>query len=191
MNLKAIAGVLLAVLVVTMLTTMLPVQAQTLDTPTGVTVSQPSGESPVASRDEVSGTTYYLVKYISVQGEGQPGIAQQRDGSRVVTTAIEENVTAGAVIQSVSTSGTSVELPEDLADGWWFLIVGAATSVGVSDYSEGVYFEISSYVTPDVPMAKRWWNVLNGEQMVAALFGDEATEEEMTGGEEDVRGPGQ
>ena len=32
----------------------------------------------------------------------------------------------------------------------------------------------------DSAMAKRWWNALNGEQMVAALFGDEATEEEMT-----------
>ena len=180
MNLKAISGVSLVVLLVTMLTTVLPVQAQTLDAPTGLTVSQPSDESPVASWDEVSGTTYYLVKYISVQGEGQPGIKQQRDGSQVVTTAIEENVTAGAVIQSMSTAGTSVELPEDLADGWWFIFVAAATSGGVSDYSEAAYFVVSSYVAPDVPMAMRWWNTLNGEQMVAALYGDDATEEQMT-----------
>ena len=30
----------------------------------------------------------------------------------------------------------------------------------------------------DSAMAMRWWNTLNGDQMVAALYGDEATEEE-------------
>ena len=33
-------------------------------------------------------------------------------------------------------------------------------------------------VTPDVDYAMRWWNALTPEQMVAALFGDEATAEQ-------------
>ena len=131
--------------------------------------------------DEVPGTTYYLIKWISVSDEGRPGIEQTRDGSGVTTSAIEENITPGATIQSSSTRGTSIELPADLADGVWFIFVAAATSAMVSDYSEPVYFTVMSYEDiPDVPMAMRWWNTLNGEQMVAALFGDEATEEQMT-----------
>ncbi len=34
--------------------------------------------------------------------------------------------------------------------------------------------------TPDNAMAMRWWNTLNAEQMVAALFGDSATADEQT-----------
>ena len=33
--------------------------------------------------------------------------------------------------------------------------------------------------TPDDARAMRWWNALNAEQMVAALYGDEATAEQM------------
>ena len=33
--------------------------------------------------------------------------------------------------------------------------------------------------TPDNPGAMRWWNTLNAEQMVAALYGDEATADQM------------
>ncbi|MDE3262447.1 MAG: hypothetical protein OYL41_10755, partial [Acidobacteriota bacterium] len=34
--------------------------------------------------------------------------------------------------------------------------------------------------TPDVEYAMRWWNVLNAEQMVAALYGDQATPTQAT-----------
>ncbi len=180
MNIKVIS-VSLVVLVAALMTTVLPAQAQTANTPTGLTVTQELDEPVMVEWDEVPGTTYYLIKWISVSYEGQPGIEQMRDGNSVTTSPIEENITPGATIQSASTRGTSVELPADLADGVWFLFVAAATSAMVSDYSEPVYFSVMSYDdTPDVPMATRWWNALNGEQMVAALFGDEATEEQMT-----------
>ncbi|MCY4653660.1 MAG: hypothetical protein OXC95_10915, partial [Dehalococcoidia bacterium] len=177
MNLRITASIAMVLLLAALLTTVSSVRAQAPETPTGLRISETGSE---IEWDEVSGTTYYLIKWVSVIDDGKPGIAQARDGSGVTTSLIEENVTPGAMIQSISTAGTSIEMPEDLADGWWFLFVAAATSGGVSDYSEPVYFEVSSYETPDVPMAMRWWNVLNGEQMVAALFGDDATEEQMT-----------
>ncbi|MDE0228217.1 MAG: hypothetical protein OXJ62_05105 [Spirochaetaceae bacterium] len=34
--------------------------------------------------------------------------------------------------------------------------------------------------TPDVEYAMRWWNVLSAEQMVAALYGDQATPDQAT-----------
>ena len=37
-----------------------------------------------------------------------------------------------------------------------------------------------SDATPDQARAMRWWNALNAEQMVAALYGDEATAEQTT-----------
>ncbi len=112
--------------------------------------------------------------------EGKAGIAQERDGSRVNTDAIEDNITLGATIQSTSSNGTAIELPADLEEGWWFLFVAAATSKEMSDYSEPVYFEVRSYDgTPDDAMAMRWWNKLNGDQMVAALFGDDASEKQI------------
>lgn len=33
---------------------------------------------------------------------------------------------------------------------------------------------------PDVAYAMRWWNVLNADQMVAALYGSTATAEQAT-----------
>ena len=129
--------------------------------------------------DEVPRTSYYLIKYVSVLDEGKAGIAQERDGSRVSTAAIEDNITPGATIQSTSSSGTSIELPADLEEGWWFLFVAAATSKEMSDYSEPVYFEVNPVAYPtDSEMAMRWWNVLTEDERVASLFGDTASDEQ-------------
>ena len=179
MSVKTVAGVSLALLLVALLTAISPAQAQSPEMPTGLTVSQPPGGGITAEWNITAGTTYYLIKWISVTDEGKPGISQMRDDSRVVTSPIHENITQGAMIQSTSSRGPSAKLPSDLSDGWWFVFVASATSRMTSDYSDPVYFEVRTYDAPDDAMAERWWNVLNGDQMVAALYGDTATEEQM------------
>ena len=180
MSVKTVAGASLALLLVALLTAISPAQAQSPEMPTGLSVSQLQGGGIQAEWNATPGTTYYLIKWVSVVDEGKPGISQRRDGTDVVTSPIEENITQGAMIQSTSSRDPSVKLPSDLSEGWWFVFVASATSKMTSDYSAPVYFEVQSYDTPDDAMAERWWNTLNGDQMVAALYGDDATEDQMT-----------
>ena len=59
----------------------------------------------------------------------------------------------------------------------WVCLIGLVCLVASATFAIAAGHD--GYGTPDNARAMRWWNALNAEQMVAALYGDEATAEQM------------